>query len=287
MGTASSVGAVRVGIDIGGTQTRVGRFAVPNVAEFALLAKFPTCQDYDEEMKKIAAVLRDVTLTGIGVAVGAQLARDGRSVHTAPNLPAYVGRPLADDLAARFGCPVRLAHDPVCGVLTEQHFGAIAAYDRSAYLTLSTGTGCAIQLRQGATVLTISIQVGHQILDGNALPCLCGQIGCLETLTGGRQIALHHGQPTTAIDDPAFWEQFCTKLALGLVNLAQLTRVEAVAVGGSIATNRAALLPQIQRDIDARINGATLTLLPAQFGDDAPLIGAALLLTTPAESIVH
>ena len=74
---------------------------------------------------------------------------------------------------------------------------------------------------------------------------------------------------------------------MGLVNLAQLTRVEVVAVGGSIATNRPELLPQIQRVIDARITGAALTLVPTRLGDDAPLIGAAQLLATPDDSIVH
>jgi hypothetical protein len=52
--------------------------------------------------------------------------------------------------------------------------------------------GAAFQLRKAQTVLTVSIEIGHQILDGNTLICLCGQVGCLETFTGGKQHELRN-----------------------------------------------------------------------------------------------
>lgn len=276
-----------IGIDIGGTYTRIGRFEDIDTKSFTLVARYPTPQQYAAQIERIAEALQGMSPAGIGVSVGAQLHRDGRSVHTAPNLPEYVDRPLANDLADIIGCPVRLAHDPVCGLLAEERFGALQGQDRCAYLTLSTGTGCAFRLRQGKTTLAVSIEFGHQILDGNTAQCLCGQTGCLETATGGRQITLRRGQPPESIADADFWDQFCDKLALGLVNLAQLTRVEMVAVGGGIAANRPDLLPQVQRRVDARIAGASLQIAPAVLGEDAPLVGAALLPATATDAIAH
>jgi glucokinase len=264
-----------IGIDIGGTHTRVGRFDSADTKSYVVIARYPTPQHYTVQLDRITDALQGVAIAGIGVAVGAQLHRDGLSVHTAPNLPEYVDKPLASDLVQRFGCPVRLAHDP-----------ALRDQDRSAYLTLSTGTGCAFRVRQGDVALVISIEFGHQILDGNTVQCLCGQMGCLETATGGRQIMLHQGRPPESITDADFWVHFSEKLALGLINLAQLTRVEAVAIGGGIATNRPDLIPRVQRCVDARIAGAVLRLAPAALGDDAPLIGA-MLLTTQTDVIVH
>lgn len=281
-----------IGIDIGGSNTRIGLFSALDRPEFSLLAKFPTQQDYAQQLQHICNALQapqGAGIAGIGVSVAGRIARDGRSVDVAPNLPAYTGRPFARDISERFGCPVRLAHDTVCGLLAEKQFGSLRISDRCAYLTVSTGTGAAFQLRKDAvsTPLTVSIEIGHQLLDGNTRECLCGQTGCLETYTGGRQLELLYGRPLEQISDAAFWEQFSEKLALGLLNLAMLTRVEAVAVSGAIVLNRPTLLARVQQQINARIRGAMLTLHMATLREDAPLVGAAVLLAVSEETIIH
>src|SRR5262249_12236014 len=129
--------------------------------------------------------------------------------------------PLVRQLEEVSGCPVRLAHDTVCGLLGEKAFGALAPFDLCAYVTVSTGTGAAIQLGKDGRALTVSMEFGHQLLAGNTRQCLCGQIGCLETVTGGKQIALRLGREAAEIDDRAFWEELTESLALGMVNLAR------------------------------------------------------------------
>src|SRR5262249_2400940 len=153
-------------------------------------------------------------------------AKDGQSVIFAPNLPGYIDKPFAAELAALCHAPVRLAHDTVCGLLAEARFGVLRMVERCAYLTVSTGTGAAIQLGKAGTRFVSSIEIGHQILDGNPRKCLCGMTGCLETYTGGRQLRLRYGQSVASITDNAFWKIFAEKLAIGLVNLAQLTRID-------------------------------------------------------------
>ncbi len=286
--TTTSAFLPYVGIDIGGTSTRIGRFAAPAAREFALVERFPTEQRYDLEIQHIEATIASgAPPAGIGLSVGAQLARDGRSVREAANLKEYVDRPLADTLQSAFGCPVRMAHDPVCGVLAELRHGVLAGRDRCGYLTISTGTGCAVHVRDGDVAITMSIQASHQILDGNPLVCLCGQTGCLETITGGKQIALRLGRSPAEIDDPAFWEIFCEKMALGLVNLTHLTRIDTLAVSGGIVAHRPDLVPRIQGCVNARLRNTTLTLVPAALGEDAPIIGAVTLLGDPPPAVLH
>jgi predicted NBD/HSP70 family sugar kinase len=279
-----------VGIDIGGTSTRIGLFRTLDAPDFTLLARFPTEQSYMSQMQQIIKHLYDSglhTYTGIGVSIGGRMAKDGLSVLVAPNLPDYVGKPLAQNLIDQFGCPVRLAHDTVCGLLGEKKFGHIQKIERCAYLTLSTGTGAAVQLSKAETTLTISIEIGHQLLDGNALICLCGQVGCLETFTGGRQLELRLGHSMAQVADTAFWEVFSDKLGLGLVNLVQLTRVEAIALSGGIALNNPLLLPMLQQKVNATLKGSQLALKLAILGENAPIVGAALLLEVPDETILH
>ena len=282
-----------IGIDIGGTTTRIGLFPALDAPDFTLLAKFPTCQIYEQQLQAISAALEHSTvdgLAGIGISIGGRLAKDGQRVIVAPNLPAYVAKPFARDVAqlpSVSGAVVRLAHDTVCGLLAEKKFGAIQHVDRCAYLTVSTGTGAAIQLSRAFITLTSSIEIGHQILDGNTRRCLCGQVGCLETYTGGRQIELRYGRSPAEITDSAFWETFCDKLALGLVNLAMLTRVDVIVISGAIALNSPSLLTRVQQNVEQRLVGATLEVRKAVLGENAPLVGAALLLETPEETLLH
>ncbi|HEY6540050.1 MAG TPA: ROK family protein [Ktedonobacteraceae bacterium] len=279
-----------VGIDIGGTNTRIGLFPSLDAPAYTLLAKFPTYQEYEQQLRAIGQVVLEQGIrgaAGIGVSIAARIAKDGQSVIFAPNLPGYVDRPFAFELAALCAVPVRLAHDTVCGLLAEARFGVLRMVERCAYLTVSTGTGAAIQLAKADTRLVSSIEIGHQILDGNSRECLCGMTGCLETYTGGRQLELRYGQPVEHITESAFWETFAEKLAIGLVNLAQLTRIDMVAVSGAIALNRVSLLPALQKNIDRLLMPSTLELRLAELGETAPLAGAALLPGIPENEILH
>jgi glucokinase len=282
-----------VGVDIGGTTTRIAVFPDPGVSpDCDVLTSFPTKPVYDEQVAEIAAALAQAPAhVGIGVSFGGRITRDGAGVAVAPNLRSYEGRALAADLASRAGGPVRLAHDPICGLLAERRFGALRSADRCAYLTLSTGTGAAIQLGNGSSALTLSIEIGHQILAGNTRHCLCGQVGCLETYTGGKQLALRYGCPleeiAEEIAEATVWKELRDALAVGLVNLAQLTRVEVVALGGAIALHHPTLLGEIQYRIDKRLHGMALELRQATLGERAPLVGAALLPSTPEAMLLH
>jgi glucokinase len=279
-----------IGVDIGGTNTRIGLFGSLDAPDFVHVAKFPTYQSYEEQLHHIVVAVRASNinhLAGIGVSVAARIAKDGRSVIVAPNLPDYVDKPFAEDLIERLKKPVRLAHDTVCGLLAEKKFGILHQIDRCAYLTVSTGTGAAIHLSKTSTTLISSIEIGHQVLDGNLLKCLCGQVGCLETFTGGRQIELRYGCPIAQITDKAFWETFSEKLAIGLVNLAQLTRIDVVALSGAIVLNNQFLLPMLQEKVNAILKESTLELKKAVLGENAPIVGAAMLFDVPENTILH
>jgi glucokinase len=282
--------SVFIGVDIGGTNTRIGLFASLNAPDYALLARFPTDQSYEEQLRRIVATIQGgdrENLAGIGVSVAARIARDGRSVIVAPNLPDYVDKPFVQDLFDRFGCSIRLAHDTVCGLLAEKNYGALRDIDRCAYLTVSTGTGAAIQLGKASKTLISSIEIGHQVLDGNSLQCLCGQVGCLETFTGGRQIELRYGRSIAEITVRTFWETFSDKLAIGLVNLAQLTRIDVVAISGAIVLNNQFLLSLLQEKVNTILKGSILELKQAVLGENAPIVGAAMLLGISEDEILH
>ncbi|HEX8730693.1 MAG TPA: ROK family protein, partial [Ktedonobacterales bacterium] len=250
-------------VDLGGTRTRVALVAAPLAARAEVIATFPTEQRYADEIVRLAEALAEAQgqatgpVVGVGVALGGRIARDGSGALVAPNLRDYEGRPFVQEIAARCGgLPTRLAHDAVCGLLAERRLGALIGAQRCAYLTLSTGTGCAIHLEaSGGAGVTVSIEMGHQLLDGNARVCLCGQTGCLETWTGGKLLGMRYGQAIEtlpAAEQFDLWRGFSEKLSLGLVNLVALTRVERVAIGGAIALHHPELLDALRAGVAER-----------------------------------
>ncbi len=282
-----------IAIDNGGSTTRVGRMDDLHRPQIEVIEQFPTFQSYAAQMETLLKSLTagSERLEGIGISLGGHIAQDGLYVRDAANLRDYEGKPFVRQLQAASGCPVRLAHDTVCGLLAEKAFGALAPFDLCAYLTVSTGTGAAIQLRKDGQALTVSMEMGHQLLAGNTRPCLCGQIGCLETITGGRQIALRRQQmdrrEAAESADPAFWQEFTEALALGIVNLARLTRVAAIAISGGIALRAPYLKAHLPERVAALCARDVPRLFWSQLGENAPLLGAALLLATPEATIVH
>lgn len=307
--------AATIAVDIGGTTTRVAAIhpPLPRIGArqpfgvWQVVTSFPTEPRYAAQLARLGEALATAIdqaqrqtpgqPAGVGVSLGGRIARDGSRVSVAPNLRDYEGRPLVQDVSAVCGgLPVRLAHDAVCGLLAERRVGALMGVERCAYLTLSTGTGCAVHLEppggspESGAGMTLSIELGHQLLDQNERVCLCGQTGCLETYTGGRQLALRAGQPIETLpeaEQSALWRALVEKLGLGLVNLAHLTRVELVAIGGAIALNHPDLVDALRAEVAHRLRGAQLELVAAALGEQAPLLGAAALLTTPSGEIIH
>lgn len=267
-------GVRAVAIDIGGTHTRV---ALPEGT-----VRFPTEPDYDRQLAALTTVI-DARPGKVGVSFGGRLDPSGRTVRVALNLPAYVGRPLRDDLEERFGSPVRVAHDPACGLLGEWTRGSLRGAERCAYVTLSTGVGSALKL--GATLL--STEAGHQIVAGNDRPCACGQRGCLETLVGGRALERVLKRPLEDVDDEAFWHTYAEILATALANVALSAGIEAMALGGSIVLRRPGLFANIEAAVARVHTYHPMRLTLAELGDEAPLVGAAAISDLPEGAILH
>src|SRR6266567_3488681 len=104
-----------IGIDIGGTSTRAGLFQSLDSPDFALLARFPTYPSYEQQLQALVKVVRTSSpkqLAGIGISIGGRVARDGVSLAVAPNLPAFVGKPFAQDYHSSLPAPYALPTTP-------------------------------------------------------------------------------------------------------------------------------------------------------------------------------
>ncbi len=266
-------------VDLGGTKTRIALF--PSLADtaFTELERFETRQVFDEQIKSLSSVIRDIgDLQGVAVAYGGQLTRDGSTIDMVYTMPDYVGKPLISVLANTFGCPVVAANDNVCAVLAETCYGNLSRFDRAAYLTVSTGTGAGIRLGGDGVAVAFLSQVGHHIIDPHGERCRCGQVGCVQTITGGRQIEARYGKKPSELDDPQAWQTITGTLAIAVVNLVRMLRLDAICLGGGIGLNSAYLREHLPTAVKVQGPEVNVEILYPRLGENAPLVGASLLL---------
>ncbi|GAA3227200.1 ROK family protein [Dactylosporangium siamense] len=277
MSGAASQGRGVVAIDVGGTRTRVAAGDGPVV-------RFPTEQDYDRQLARLRDAIPG-TPSAVGVSFGGRVTAAG-DVRVAMNLRGYEGRPLRRDLESTLDAPVRVAHDATCGLLGEHALGSLRGTDRCGYVTLSTGVGAALRLGAGGHFVAATTEAGHQLVAGNDRRCGCGQTGCLETLLGGAALGRHLGRALETVEDAGFWHAYARHLADGIANFALTAGLDAVAVGGAIAAQRAGLWPPLREALAERLTYQAVRVHRATL-DEAPLAGARVLLDVPPSSILH
>jgi fructokinase len=225
---------MRIGVDLGGT--KIEGIVLDGGREVARL-RLPTPRDdYAGTLEAIAVLVRELEVRAgrrgtVGVGIPGTISPDTGLVKNA-NSVWLIGRPLATDLEARLGRPVRMANDANCFAVSEATDGAAAGADVVFGVIVGTGTGAGIVVR--GQVLSgpngVAGEWGH-----NSLPwrgegerpgprCYCGASGCIETFLSGPGMAADHARHTGARLSPG--EIVARAAAGGLSEDATLVRYE-------------------------------------------------------------
>lgn len=182
---------MRLAVDLGGTHLRFGL----GTGEGAWLATDAMARPDGLTPADLAASIRDwlaacrtrpETLAGIGLSVAAVVDPYGR-VLRAENL-GWVDVPLAGELEAALGRPVRVETDVFCGAAYEAAAGAARGAKAALYIGIGTGIGHAFILDgtvwRGAAGRANAM--GHLVLWPGGKSCYCGNAGCLCQVTSGK-----------------------------------------------------------------------------------------------------
>jgi glucokinase len=201
--------------------------------------------------------------------------------------------PLRELVRQRIGLPVAFSHDVRAGGLAEGELGA--ARGVRDYLFLPIGTGIA-----GAVVLDgqpysghgYAGEIGHMIVEPSGPECACGAYGCLEAIASASAIAAEYSRRTGRLADSlvselaaggdadavAVWDRAIEALARALQAYTTLLAPELVVIGGGLGEAGDLLLRPLAQALDARLTFQRRPrLVPAQLGDQASALGAALL----------
>jgi glucokinase len=252
----------------------------------------------------------DAAAVGFGIPslVDAATGASESSVH----LP-LAGVPFRDLMSERLGLPVFVDNDANVALIAEQRFGAAQGALHAVMLTIGTGIGGALvldgRLYRGAT--GAAGELGHMVVDLDGPPCQgnCPNRGCLEAVASGSAIGREGAEvaarsPDSPLGRAAAGGREITgalvtelahegdedareairavggRLGVGIANIANVFNPEVVVIGGGVIAAGELLLEPAREALAERALPPSRDLarvVPARFGDEAGMLGAALL----------
>lgn len=178
-------GQVRIGIDIGGTDVKIGLVDVHEKllasCRFPTRAERPAEEVIAEIGQRTLELLAGQELTvdqcmGAGVGVAGTVDRKWGVVRYSNNLR-WENVSLAQILGKYLPIPVRVANDADCAAFGEAAAGAGRGIANLVMITLGTGVGGGVILDGG---IVNGSEPGHMVIVEGGEPCTCGRRGCLE-----------------------------------------------------------------------------------------------------------
>src|SRR5688572_655351 len=194
--------ALRIGIDLGGT--KIEALALDRAGHEVFRKRIPTPRgDYAGTISAVKQLVEQIGEGRVGVGIPGAESRATGLIKNA-NSTWLIGKPLAGDLEAALGRPVRLENDANCFALSEAVDGAGKGAAVVFGVILGTGVGGGIvvdgKIIRGANA--IGGEWGHNPLplpDEKDFPlpgCYCGRVGCIETYLSGPGVSRDHERRT-------------------------------------------------------------------------------------------
>ncbi len=284
-----------IGIDLGGTAIKLGRFREDGTCLESLSVATPQPATptavLDAMIEAIAQLDPERHAIALGIGTPGPADASGRIARVAINLAGWHDVPLADWLEAKTGLPTVLANDANCAGMGEAWLGAGRHYRNLILLTLGTGVG-------GAIILDGKMFVGHQgaaaelgliTLNPEGPPCNSGNQGSLEQYASVAAIRRRTGLEPEELGKLAkagdrqaleFWQSYGRDLGVGLSSLIYVLTPEAIVIGGGVSASAEFFFPAAQAEIERRVLKSSregLHLLKAELGNQAGMVGAAKL----------
>ena len=298
---------VRIGIDIGGTDTKIGLVDVHNKLLDSVCIPTKAERPADEVIRTVAeTALSKQEKNGIameqcvdvGIGVHRTVDRKKGIVRYSNNIR-WEDVPLVKEMSTYLPIPVEIANDADCAALGETIAGAGKECSDVVMITLGTGVG-------GGVVLDGEIyegrgiggsELGHMVIVENGEPCTCGRRGCLEAYASATALKREAKRASkkelipseifalAKQGDPAMKEVveiYIRRLGLGIVNIVNIFRPQLVLLGGGISGQGESLLVPLRRILREECFGGERGDVPeieeAVLGNNAGIIGAAGLL---------
>nr|WP_301595244.1 ROK family protein [Mediterraneibacter glycyrrhizinilyticus] len=298
---------VRIGIDIGGTDTKIGLVDVHQKLIDSVCIATEASRPAEEVIRTIgeaAAALLEKNGIAMDQCVGAGIGVPG-TVDRKKGIVRYSNNirweeiPLAQEIGKYLPIPVLIANDADCAALGEAVAGGGKDCSDVVMLTLGTGVGGGIildgEIYEGRGIG--GSELGHMVIVENGEPCTCGRRGCLEAYVSATALKRDARRAAGRDLDPeeifsladqgdsvmrAVVDAYIRRLGLGIVNIVNIFRPQLVLLGGGISRQGETLLAPLREIVRKECFGGEKGDVPAietaVLGNNAGMIGAAGLL---------
>ncbi len=286
-------GLTGAALDIGGTKIAAARFedgvAVERATEATDRALSGTA--LISSCRALLARIGADTEAPLGVAATGRVTTSGLwSAVNSGTLPNIVDLPLAESLGKDFS-HIAVLNDAAAAAWAEAHHGAAAGIASMVYVTVSTGVGGGFVL--GNRLLQsengLAGHVGFMSARDSETLCGCGRVGTIEAVasgTGIAQSAKAAGYPVSTKEVFDAWRQgelWAESIVRGsartIADLAASLRsglgLDSMVLGGSVGLAQG-YCELVAEYLDREPKMFRMTVAPAVFGQDSPLIGALL-----------
>jgi glucokinase len=261
-----------------------------------------------EAVEEVRAVAPEVEAVGFGIP--ALVAHDTGRACWSTHLP-LEDVPFRDLMSERLGLPVYVDNDNNVALLAEHRRGAARGVEHAVMIGLGTGIGGGLllngRLYRGAA--GFGGEVGHVVVDIDGPECqgACPGRGCLEVLASGTAIGVAGERAARAAPESALGRRLAAgrdvtgplvtelahagdetaravldevgrRLGAGLVGIANVFNPEVIVIGGGAVAAGELLIGPAREVVRERalppMQGTRV--VPAHFGDESGMLGAAL-----------
>jgi len=309
--------AMLIGIDVGGTNLRVGvvesnhaRGQAKLMDEIRFQADFSVlCRQHqaapDKAWQIILTTIADAIATvrkkhpaisAVGIGFPGFIDPHTQRIAQSPNLPGLNDVDLSRDLSALIGLPVITENDALAAAYGEYMLAGSPA-GNLVYMGLGTGVGGGLILNgkpfQGQH--GVAMEVGHIITEPDGRLCGCGNRGCMEQYASASGVAISYQQLTgehcsaaeiarRAADDDSnaisAYTLAATSLAQALAHIVKVIDVTDIVLGGGMSAGWPLMQAVFQKQLDADlipVLRGKVNVHISSMGDQAGIVGAALL----------
>jgi glucokinase len=305
-----------IGIDAGGTKLLGGVVDEGLVVHHRVHRTWrggdraETLDIFVEAVEEVRAAAPDVEAVGFGIPALVEWERGVSRWST--HLP-LADVPFRDLMSERLGLPVVVDNDANAALIAETRFGAARDCAHAVLVALGTGIGSGLLLdgRIYRGSRGVGAEIGHMVVDLHGPDCqgACPGRGCLEVMASGSAIgregvAAARRAPASALgrrladgreitggivtelahdgDEAArsVLAEIGRRLGYGLAGVVNVFNPEVIVIGGgAIAAGELLLSPARAVVLERALPPAreTVRIVPAHFGDEAGMLGAALL----------
>ena len=299
----------RLGLDVGGTNLRLGVFSDLALVEetrfqanySAICKQYPPAQAWQTILQVTAEAIQPLLdkytgIAAIGIGFPGFIDPNSGVLAQSPNLPGLREVNLGHDLSGLLGVNVRVENDANAAAYGEycqlgQPAGGLL------YVGLGTGVGAGLVVngQVWAGHHGYALEAGHIIVVPEGRLCGCGNHGCVEQYASATGISQAYadltGQTRTArdiaqaadsgdIDAQTVYADAGSKLAQMLASVLKVVDVENVLIGGGVVAAwslmSAAFHQRLEHDLIPVLRGKIKVHITSS-GDVAGMLGAALL----------